>query len=481
MDRFSERVIAAARRFGATYCDCRLINTEREDLSVVNSVPRAASHSDQRGFGVRVIAQGAWGFSASSVVNDAEADRIAEEAVAIARASALIKKEDVALAPVEPCQDMVPDQAEQDPFLVPDSDKIRVLVDASHAMALPGIVMARGQMQFTKERKIFASSEGSYLVQDRVESGAGIAAIAASDAGDIQIRSYPMSFSGDNAQAGWEFVQSMQLVEHAQPLARESLALLAAKPCPSGVKDLVVGGQQLALQVHESCGHPCELDRVLGYEASFAGTSFLTTDRKGTFRYGSPCVNITVDPTIPHALGGLVYDDEGVRGRKVYLVRNGIFEHYLNSREFAAGVREEPMGAMRADGFARCPIVRMVSINLEPGELSFDQLIGGVDDGIYVDGIRSWSIDDRRLNFQFGSEIGWEIRNGKLQEMIKNPTYTGITYEFWRSCDGIGNRDLYHVWGVDNCGKGEPMQVAHVSHGTAPARFRQVRVGVFHG
>ncbi len=480
MDRFSERVIAAAQRLNATYCDCRLVDMEREDISVVNGMPRALAHAHQRGFGVRVIADGAWGFSSSSVVTDTEADRIVEEAVGIAHASALAKKQDVVLSPVAACQDMVPDQAETDPFSVSDADKVRILIEASRAMMLPGIVVARGQMQFVKERKIFASSEGSYIVQDRVESGAGLSAVAASDTGEVQIRTYPMSFSGDNAQSGWEFVNAMNLVEHAEPTARESLALLSAKPCPAGIKDLVVGGQQLALQVHESCGHPCELDRVLGYEASFAGTSFLTPEKKGSFRYGSEYVNITADPTIPHALGGLVYDDEGVRGRKVYLVRKGIFEHYLNSRELASVVGEEPMGAMRADGFARCPIVRMVSINLEPGDLTFDQLIGGVEDGIYVDGIKSWSIDDRRLNFQFGSEVGWEIRNGRLQDMIKNPTYTGMTYDFWRSCDGVGNPDLYHVWGVDNCGKGEPMQVAHVSHGTAPARFRHVQVGVFH-
>lgn len=480
MDKFTERVIAGAKRLGATYCDCRLVDMEREDVSVVGGAPRAVVHAHQRGFGVRVIANGAWGFSSSSVVTDAEADHIVEEAVDIANASALAKKKDVVLAPVSSSEDMIPHQADVDPFTIPDSDKIGLLAEATRAMMLPGVVLARGQMQFLKERKIFASSEGSYIVQDRVESGAGISAMAASEKGGVQIRSYPMSLSGDNAQSGWEFVDAMKLLEHAEPTAREALALLSAKPCPSGVKDLVVGGQQLALQVHESCGHPSELDRVMGMEASFAGTSFLTTDKKGSFRYGSDIVNLTADATIPHALGGLAYDDEGVKGRKVYLVRGGIFEHYLNSRASAPVVGEEPMGAMRADGFARSPIVRMVSINLEPGELTFEQLIGGVEDGLYVDGIKSWSIDDRRLNFQFGSEIGWEVRAGKLQDMVRNPTYTGVTYEFWRSCDGIGGPELYHVWGVDNCGKGEPMQVAHVSHGTSPARFRHVQVGVLH-
>jgi len=480
VDKFTERVIGMARRLGATYCDVRVVDMEREDISAIGGTPRAAVHAHQRGFGVRVIADGSWGFSSSSVATDAEADRIVEEAIAIAHASALVKKSDIVLAPTAVVQDMVPHQAEIDPFTISDVQKVRLLSDATRAMMLPSVVVARGQMQFVKQRTTFASSEGSYIVQDRVESGAGISAMAASESGGVQIRSYPMSFSGDNAQSGWEFVEAMNLLEHAEPTAREAVALLSAKQCPSGVRDLVVGSQQLALQVHESCGHPSELDRVMGLEASFAGTSFLTPDKKGSFRYGSDIVNLTADATIPHALGGLAYDDEGVKGRKVYLVRNGIFEHYLNSRASAPVVGETPMGAMRADGFARAPIVRMTSINLEPGDLTFEQLIAGVEDGLYVDGIRSWSIDDRRLNFQFGSEIGWEIKGGKLQDMVKNPTYTGVTYEFWRSCDGIGGPGLYHVWGVDNCGKGEPMQVAHVSHGTAPARFRHVQVGVLH-
>ncbi|MGB9666973.1 MAG: TldD/PmbA family protein [Candidatus Cryosericum sp.] len=480
MDKFSERSIGVAKRLGATYCDCRIVDMEREDIAVVMGMPRSVVHAHQRGFGVRVIVDGAWGFSSSSVLTDAEADRIVLEAVAIARASALAKKADIILAPVDVVQDMVPHQADVDPFTIPDIRKIDMLAEATRAMMLPSVVLARGQMQFVKMRSTFASSEGSYIIQDRIESGGGISAMAASERGGVQIRSYPMSFSGDNAQSGWEFIEQMRLLEHAEPTAREAVALLSAQQCPSGVRDLVVGSQQLALQVHESCGHPSELDRVMGMEASFAGTSFLTPDKKGTFRYGSDLVNLTADATIPHALGALAYDDEGVQGRKVYLVRNGIFEHYLNSRASAPVVAEEPMGAMRADGFARAPIVRMTSINLEPGDLTFDQLIGGVEDGLYVDGIRSWSIDDRRLNFQFGSEIGWIIKGGKLQDMVRNPTYTGVTYEFWRSCDGIGGPDLYHVWGVDNCGKGEPMQVAHVSHGTSPARFRQVQVGVLH-
>jgi TldD protein len=234
----------------------------------------------------------------------------------------------------------------------------------------------------------------------------------------------------------------------------------------------------MALQVHESLGHPVELDRVLGTEAAYAGKSFMTPDLLNNLQYGSKIVNITADATIPHAFGGIAYDDEGVKAKRVYMIKDGLFVGYLNSREDSAQLGLEPMGAMRASGWDRVPIVRMVSVNLEPGDLTFDQLIGGIEDGIYLADTLSWSIDDRRWNFQFSTEIGWEIKNGKLGEMIRQPSYQGITPEFWNSCDGIGNKDTWRVWGVPNCGKGEPMQMMHVSHGTSPTRFRNVVVGV---
>jgi TldD protein len=244
------------------------------------------------------------------------------------------------------------------------------------------------------------------------------------------------------------------------------------------VTSVILDGSQLALQVHESCGHPTELDRALGYEASYAGTSFLTLEKRGSFRYGSPLVNIYADATIPGALGSFGFDDEGVPAQRSALIQNGIFVGYLTSRETASTLGERSNGTMRADGWNRIPIIRMTNINLEPGDWELDDLIADTDDGIYMAVNKSWSIDDKRLNFQFGTQLAYEIKQGKLGRMLKNATYTGITPDFWGSCDAICSARHWRIWGLPNCGKGQPSQSAHVAHGAAPARFRNVRVGV---
>jgi TldD protein len=244
------------------------------------------------------------------------------------------------------------------------------------------------------------------------------------------------------------------------------------------VRDIILAGDQLGLQVHESCGHPTELDRVFGTEASYAGTSFLTPEKLGNFRYGSEHVTIVADATVPGGLGTFGYDDEGVPAQRSPLVQNGLFVGYLTSRETAARLGQRSNGTTRADGWNRLPIIRMTNINLEPGDWTLADLIADTEDGIFMQTNKSWSIDDKRLNFQFGVEIAWEIQGGKLGRMLKNATYTGLTPEFWGRCDAVCNADHWRVWGTPNCGKGQPGQVAHVGHGTAPARFRLVRVGV---
>ncbi|MCK5848513.1 MAG: TldD/PmbA family protein, partial [Caldisericia bacterium] len=260
--------------------------------------------------------------------------------------------------------------------------------------------------------------------------------------------------------------------------AEEAIALSQASLCPSGTKDVIIMGNQMALQIHESIGHPCELDRVYGYEAAFAGTSYMTTDKLGISQLASTIVDITADATIPGAFGYFGYDDEGVAGQRSYIVQSGVLRGYLNSRETAEIMGVKPMGAMRADGYKNYPLIRMTSVNLEPGNQTLKELISGIDDGILMDGIKSWSIDDRRINFQFGTQFGRVIKNGQLKEVVKNPTYTGVSPEFWNSCDAIGNADLWHLYGVPNCGKGEPGQQMRLSHGTSPARFRNIKVGV---
>jgi TldD protein len=262
-------------------------------------------------------------------------------------------------------------------------------------------------------------------------------------------------------------------------VAAEAAALLRAAPCPSGTYDVILDGSQLGLQVHESCGHPTELDRVLGSEANFAGGSFLTTDKLGKFRYGSEHVNLTADATAPFGLGTFGYDDEGVPAQRWDLVREGVFRGYLTSRETAPKIGlERSQGAMRADGWSRIPLIRMVNVSLQPGEWEPDALIADTKRGIYMETNRSWSIDQLRYNFQFGTELGWLIENGKKTKLLKNPTYQGITPEFWGSCDAVCGPRHWVLWGTPNCGKGQPGQTMTTGHGAAPARFRNVKVGV---
>lgn len=296
--------------------------------------------------------------------------------------------------------------------------------------------------------------------------------------GDVQRRSFPSS-EGHHASGGYEIVQGLKLLENAERIGEEAVALLSADECPSGKKDIILDGAQLCLQIHESIGHPSELDRVLGTEANYAGTSYLTLDRFKKLKVGSEFVTIVADSTLPGGLATVGFDDEGVSAQKWNLIQDGLFVGYLTSREFAR-VCGEPRsrGCMRADGWNRTPLVRMTNIGLAPGTWELEELISDTKDGILMATNRSWSIDQMRYNFQFSSEIAWEIKNGKKGRMLKNPNYQGISTEFWCSCDAVCNESYWFPWGITNCGKGQPGQLARMSHGAAPARFRNVNVGV---
>ena len=470
----------AAMKGGATYADVRMVEIVRERILVRKGKVRYISSDESKGLGVRAIADGAWGFSSSYRVDRGEVKGTAEMAVKIARASAKVKKKDVGLVPAQVTRDKYRTPFKVDPFEVPLDRKLELLLGCDKTMREQSdlIKVSTGQMVSHKENKAFASSEGSYIEQNTLWCGAGISATAVGN-GEVQIRSYPGSFGGDFSSRGYEFVDELRLDEHAEECGKEAVALLGAKSCPSGVKDVIIGGNQLALQIHESCGHPSELDRVLGTEASYAGTSFLTTDKLGDFRYGSGAVTLIADATSGGGLGTFAYDDEGVPAQRAELVKEGNFVGYLTDRQYAAEVGlPSSMGASRASGWNRIPIVRMTNINLEPGDWGFDELVSDTRSGIFVDINRSWSIDDRRLNFQFGTEVAREINGGELGALLKNAIYSAITPEFWGSCDAICGPKLWHMWGVPNCGKGEPGQVMYVGHGCAPSRFRNVRVGV---
>jgi TldD protein len=479
MNELIDLALDAADAAGAQYADIRVTERETESLTVKNGALEAATSNLSTGFGVRVLVDGAWGFAGSAVMTRPEVERVTREAVEIARASGLAAGDPVQLDDTPPQVARYATPVREDPFGISIDDKLGILFEADAAMAaVPGVMVREGSIEGARERKTFASSEGARIEQELTEAGAGIEATAVNES-EAQVRSWPNSAGGQHVTGGFEAVRAMDLPGNAQRIAEEAVALLSAAECPSEPMTLVVDSSQMALQVHESCGHPIELDRVLGMEASFAGTSFLTLDKLDSLRYGSEIVNIDADATAPGGLGTFGFDDEGVPAQNVPIVSGGRFVGYLTSRETAPVIGRRSMGSSRASGWNVIPLIRMTNVNLRPGDAgTLDDLIADTDDGLLVSTNRSWSIDDRRLNFQFGTQIGWRIRNGKRAEMIRNPTYTGITPEFWGSCDAICDDSEWRLWGVPNCGKGEPMQTHRVGHGAAPARFRNVQVGV---
>jgi TldD protein len=472
---FARRALDVAQLRGATYADVRIEERLVQSISVKNGVVEALLTEESQGFGVRVLANGAWGFAASAVLSGEEIDRVAAAAVEIARASALTKRADVDLGSAIVSRGTYRTPVERDPFSVPLEEKIALLLRADAEMRrVPGVAIAEGELECQRVRKSFTSTEGADIEQELVETGAGIVAMAVGD-GEVQQRSYPNSFGRHQGSGGWELIDRMRLVENAPRIAEEVVALLSAPKCPSDVTTVIIDATQMALQVHESCGHAVELDRVLGMEAAYAGTSFLTPDKLG-LQYGSAHVNIVADATAPNGLGTFGWDDEGVPAARTPIIQNGRFVDYLSSRETASRFGKPSNGTVRAQDYSSLPIIRMTNINLLPGEWSLDDLIADTDRGLFLSTNRSWSIDDKRLNFQFGTEIAWEIVDGKLGRMLRNPTYGGITPEFWNSCDAVCKE--WTMWGVVNCGKGQPSQAMHVGHGAAAARFRNLRVGI---
>src|SRR5215207_1402792 len=480
MRDLSDRSLDTAVQLGASYADVRVVHRRDESISVKTGRVEGVASAESEGFGVRVLVDGAWGFASSSRLTADEADRVAGEAVRIARASATALRERVRLDDRPPAHGTYETPIEEDPFAVPLEDKIAHLLAAdAAARAVDGIAFVETRYDATRETRTFGATDGSWTEQTFTHVGAGMEANAI-EGDEHQRRSYPDADGGPFQAAGYEYVRGLDLVGHAGPLAEEAVALLSAPQCPSGTFTVILDPSQLYMQIHESCGHPTELDRVFGTEASFAGTSFLTTDKLADgFRYGSDLVDLVADATAPGGMGTFGWDDEGVAAQAVPLVQDGAFVGYLSSRETAPRVGRTSGGAMRADGWNRIPLIRMTNVNMLPVPgMSLDDIVADTDDGLYLQTNRSWSIDDRRLNFQFATEVAYEIKNGKKGRLFKNLTYTGITYEFWRSCDAVGDERSYVMLGTPNCGKGEPGQTGHVGHAVPGARFRDVQVGV---
>ncbi len=462
-----------ARRLGASYADVRVVERLDQPMMVKSGQVTSLLQREDRGFGVRVLAGGGWGFAASADLTRDQLREVARQAVSTAWASALVQRRPVTLSPLEPVRDTYTTPCFQDPFEVETSDRLQLLRELDEVLrSRDEVRVATASMLARREKKTFASTEGSYIEQIFTELGISLGATA-SGSGDVQRRSF-----GDQVRGGYEHVEAWNLFDRAETLSREAVQLLTADVCPRLKTDLILGSSQLALQIHESCGPPIELDRVYGSEASFAGTSFLTTDKQGEFRYGSEVVNIAADATVPGGLGTFGYDDEGVPARRTPIVQDGLFVDYLTCRETAATLGQASNGSMLADGWNNLPLVRMTNVSLEPGTATLAEIIEDTRRGIFMDSSKSWSLDDRRLNFHFGTEIAWEIEDGEITRMLKNAAYTDMTPRFWNSCDAVAGEAEWQMWGLPGCAKGEPVQIAHVGHGASPARFRNIKVGV---
>jgi TldD protein len=476
-DSSAARILDTATARGAVYADVRFENTRSEHAEVRNGVVAALVDSASSGYGVRALVDGSWGFAAGDDFSDEGLDTTAARAVEIARAGAAIARRPLGAPPPRAYVERYETPVVRDPATIGLGERVALLLDAEKRLHVArDVAVGRAWIDLWHSTKTFYGTNGTRIEQRIVQSGCGVQATAVAP-GDAQTRTYPGDV-GLYQSGGWEIIEKAALRENAHRIGEEAVALLRAPQCPSGTFDIILGGSQVSLQIHESCGHPAELDRVLGWEANFSGTSFLEIDQLGKLKYGSDKVTIIVDNTLPLGMATCGYDDEGTQSAASDIVRNGILVGYESSNDTARTIGRESNGCVRAESWAYVPMIRMCNLNLLPGDVPFESLFDDVRDGIYMESNRSWSIDDRRLNFQFGCEIGWEIKNGKRGRMLKNPTYAGMTPVFWNSCDAIADEASWFAWGTPNCGKGEPMQTGRTTQAAAPARFRNVAIGV---
>ncbi len=461
--------LAAASSAGAVYAEARGVDGRQAVVAARDGAVDNLNEQRDTGWGIRVAVQGerggGWGFASTAQWDADSAAATAQLAVEIARASASISPAPLLLDDLPTAQGEYATTLQRDPFDVPVAEQIDLVREATARMraANPRIVAASGSVHAWRTEKRFINSLGANLRQTIIEVEGNLQAYAQDDSG------YTYRRSLDNMhQAGWEFIEGMRLREEAERVAHEAAALVVAPWVSEGPQAVVLGADFVSLIIHESCGHPTELDRVLGWEAAFAGTSFLMPDMLGRFRYGSPHVTIRADATTPGGLGTFGWDDEGVPAQAWDLVREGMFVGYLSSRESAPAIGQRSNGCGRASGWNRMPIVRMVNVSLVPQSGSLDDLISTIDDGLFIDTPKSWSLDDKRMNFHFSGELCREIKGGKLGDLRKGAAFQARTPEFWGACQAVAGPDAWRLKGFSSCAKGEPLQLAHVAHGASP-------------
>jgi TldD protein len=483
------RALDAARRAGASYADVRINRNRNQSVSTRERQITGLADNETMGFGVRVLADGSWGFAASATLTLDEVDRVAQRAVAQARANAKARPRPVVLAPA-PAHPAAQwrSPVETDPFTIPIEDKVAHLLAANAAaLAVQGVRFVNSSMFFLREEKYYANSDGTVTDQVIYRASVGLVPTAvAADNSDFQTVASDMDLQPRGL--GYEHIRNARLIENAPKWAEGSVRKLAARSVQPGRYDLVLMPSHLWLTVHESIAHPTELDRIMGYEANYAGTSFISLDMLGSFRYGPEFMNIQGERSTPGALATVGYDDEGVRPRDYLIVKDGVLDDLQTTREQAPwladwyrsqGREVESHGNSYAQSWADVQFQRMPNINLLPHperDVPLDELIEGVDNGILIDGDGSFSIDQQRYNAQFGGQAFYEIRNGKIGDMLKDVAYQIRTPEFWRALDLIGGRSSYAGGGAFGDGKGQPAQSNAVSHGCPPSRHRQITV-----
>lgn len=475
----AERAVREAMAAGAEYADARIVRIAAEDLCLRNGALADASAPAEFGLGVRALVNGTFGFAAAPGASRELPDLapgVARRAARTARDLAPTRRRQVVLAPEAPSVGDYSTPVDEDPFSVSLEEKLALLRAADAGLVGRREIVAReARLTLRRSEHWLVTSEGARVHQVLVRCGGGLAATAAAN-GQVERRSHPNPSGGDSRTGGFEVFRALDLVGEAPRVRDEAIALCHAPLCPPGRRTLILGPAQLMLQIHESVGHPSEVDRALDEEFDFAGASFATVDGLGRLRFGSPCVNLYADSTEPGGLATRGYDDEGVPSRRFDIVRDGVFVGYHTSREWASVLGDaRSHGTLRASSWDSPPIVRMTNVSLAPGSGSLADLLADTEDGaIYADTVKMWSIDQRRLNFQFTCEVGYEVKGGQLGRLLRSPTYQGSTPEFWAACDAIAGPEAWRLHGVSNCGKGNPVQRAEMSHGAAPARFRGV-------
>lgn len=459
-----EVALEEARRLGAEYAEARAETDQSERVHARNGEVERSSLDHDAGWGIHVLAGNGWGFASSSSTQRESITTVVENAVDLARASGTRRnsRSDISIMPTE--QGEYSTALAQDPLTVPLNTRVDLMREATDRIlsAHSRVKVATATLGLQRMEKVYANTLGAHLRQSITYSGAWLDAVATDEG-----YSYRRSF-GDMSQAGWEFILSLDLLAAGDTVGREAAELVVAPWAPSGPRTVILSSDFVALLVHESCGHPTELDRVLGWEAAFAGTSFLMPDMLGRFRYGSPLVNMTADSLLPGGLGTFGWDDEGTPAQRTAIVTEGMFTGYLTSRESALELGQRSNGCGRAISWGRIPLVRMVNLSLQPGSGSFEELVSQVDDGLYLETPSSWSLDDKRMNFHFSAELCREIKGGKLGELRKGASFQGRTPAFWGSVRGVAGPEAWHLWGLPHCAKGEPLQLCPVSHGGSP-------------